>query len=38
MPDVMSYLPYIWPAYIAFLIAVISPGPANLAIIGTAIS
>jgi threonine efflux protein len=38
MPDLLSYLPYIWPAYIAFLIAVLSPGPANFAIIGTAIS
>lgn len=38
MPDVFSYLPYIWPAYVAYLIAVLSPGPANFAIIGAAIS
>lgn len=38
MSGVFSYLPYIWPAYFAYLIAVISPGPANFAIIGTAIS
>ncbi|KQQ70475.1 amino acid transporter [Rhizobium sp. Leaf321] len=38
MPDVFAYLPYIWPAYLAYLIAVLSPGPANFAIIGMAIS
>ncbi|AXV16739.1 amino acid transporter [Neorhizobium sp. SOG26] len=38
MPDVFVYLPHIWPAYVAFLIAVLSPGPANFAIMGTAIS
>lgn len=36
MTEVMSYLPMIWPAYVAYLIAVMSPGPAILAIIGTA--
>ncbi|MGE7369519.1 LysE family translocator [Neorhizobium sp. NPDC001467] len=38
MPDIFSFLSLIWPAYIAYLIAVLSPGPANFAIIGTAIS
>lgn len=38
MPDVSSYLPVIWPAYMAYLITVLSPGPANFAIMGTAIS
>lgn len=38
MPDAFSYLPYIWPAYVAYLLAVISPGPANFAIMGAAIS
>jgi threonine/homoserine/homoserine lactone efflux protein len=38
MPDVLSYLPYMWPAYIAYVINVASPGPANFAIIGTSIS
>lgn len=38
MPDLMTYLPYMWPAYIAYLINVVSPGPANFAIIGVAIS
>jgi threonine efflux protein len=38
MQDLLSYLPYIWPAYVAYLIAVISPGPANFAIMGAAIS
>ncbi|AYD02928.1 LysE family translocator [Neorhizobium sp. NCHU2750] len=38
MPDISSYLPYIWPAYLAYLITVLSPGPANLAIMTTAIS
>ncbi|MGK9051612.1 LysE family translocator [Neorhizobium petrolearium] len=38
MPDVLSYLPYMWPAYVAYLINVASPGPANFAIIGASIS
>ena len=38
MSDTLSYLPYIWPAYIAYLINVAAPGPANFAIIGTSIS
>lgn len=38
MPDVLSYLPYMWPAYVAYVINVASPGPANFAIIGTSIS
>jgi threonine/homoserine/homoserine lactone efflux protein len=38
MSGVFVYLPHIWPAYIAFLIAVLSPGPATFAIMGTAIS
>jgi threonine efflux protein len=38
MPDISTYLPYIWPAYMAYLITVLSPGPANLAIMTTAIS
>lgn len=38
MPDVLSYLPYIWPAYMAYLVTILSPGPANLAIMTTAIS
>jgi threonine efflux protein len=38
MADVSTYLPYIWPAYMAYLITVLSPGPANLAIMTTAIS
>lgn len=38
MSDALSYLPYIWPAYLAYIINVASPGPANFAIIGTSIS
>jgi threonine/homoserine/homoserine lactone efflux protein len=38
MEEIMSHLPSIWPAYIAYLIAVLSPGPAVFAIIGTAIA
>ncbi|RWX75056.1 LysE family translocator [Neorhizobium lilium] len=38
MPEVFSYLPYMWPAYVIYLINVASPGPANFAIIGAAIS
>lgn len=36
MQEIISYLPMIWPAYVAYLIAVVSPGPAILAIISTA--
>jgi threonine/homoserine/homoserine lactone efflux protein len=38
MSEALGYLPYMWPAYLAYLINVVSPGPANFAIIGTAIS
>lgn len=38
MSDALSYLPYMWPAYLAYIINVASPGPANFAIIGTSIS
>jgi threonine efflux protein len=38
MTDVLNYLPYIWPAYMAYLVTILSPGPANLAIMTTAIS
>ncbi|MGK6313384.1 LysE family translocator [Neorhizobium sp. DT-125] len=38
MPDVLSYLLYMWPAYVAYIINVASPGPANFAIIGASIS
>ncbi|MBW6424049.1 LysE family translocator [Rhizobium sp. XQZ8] len=36
--DILSYLPYMWPAYVAYIINVASPGPANFAIIGASIS
>ncbi|OOO22958.1 LysE family translocator [Agrobacterium pusense] len=38
MSDLSTYLDYIWPAYIAYLIALVTPGPANFAIMGAAIS
>ncbi|KKX27680.1 LysE family translocator [Rhizobium sp. LC145] len=38
MPEVFSFLPQMWPAYVAYLIAVVSPGPAVFAIIGTSIA
>jgi len=38
MADVIAYLPQIWPAYVAYLVAVLSPGPAVFTIIGTAIA
>ncbi|TDK34394.1 LysE family translocator [Rhizobium deserti] len=38
MPEALAYLPSMWPAYIAYIIAVASPGPAVFAIIGTSIS
>lgn len=38
MQDVLNNLPQIMAAYMVYLVAVLSPGPANLAIIGTSIS
>ena len=38
MQDILNNLPQIMAAYGVYLIAVLSPGPANLAIIGTSIS
>ncbi|MCJ8519891.1 threonine/homoserine/homoserine lactone efflux protein [Pseudorhizobium tarimense] len=38
MTEIFDYLPAMWPAYVAYLVAVISPGPAIFAIIGTAMS
>ncbi len=38
MHDTLSYLPSIMPAYIAYVIAVISPGPAILAIVATSMT
>lgn len=38
MHDALSYLPQILPAYIAYLIAVISPGPAIMAIVSTSMT
>jgi threonine/homoserine/homoserine lactone efflux protein len=38
MHDTLSYLPQIVPAYIAYLIAVISPGPAIMAIVSTSMT
>ncbi|ASW04679.1 LysE family translocator [Rhizobium sp. 11515TR] len=35
MHETFAYLPQILPAYIAYIVAVISPGPAIMAIIGT---
>lgn len=35
MHDTLSYLPQILPAYLAYIIAVISPGPAIMAIVST---
>ncbi|MGG7518284.1 LysE family translocator [Allorhizobium undicola] len=37
MSDIMQHLPQIGAAYMLYLVAVISPGPANIAIISTAI-
>jgi len=36
--EILSYLLHMWPAYVAYIINVASPGPANFAIIGTSIS
>lgn len=38
MTEILVYLPSVWPAYVAYLVAVLSPGPAVFAIIGTAIA
>lgn len=38
MSEALAYLPSMWPAYIAYIIAVVSPGPAVFAIIGNSIS
>lgn len=38
MTNLSTYLHYIWPAYVAYLIALITPGPANFAIMGASIS
>jgi threonine/homoserine/homoserine lactone efflux protein len=38
MHETLAYLPQILPAYIAYLVAVISPGPAIMAIIGTSMT
>ena len=38
MHETLAYLPQILPAYIAYLIAVASPGPAIMAIIGTSMT
>lgn len=38
MAEILSYLPHMWPAYVAYIINVASPGPANFAIIGMSIS
>lgn len=38
MSDLLVHLPQLAAAYLIYLIAVVSPGPANIAIIGTAIN
>jgi threonine/homoserine/homoserine lactone efflux protein len=38
MRETLSYLPQILPAYIAYIIAVISPGPAIMAIVSTSMT
>jgi len=38
MRETLAYLPQILPAYIAYIIAVVSPGPAIMAIIGTSMT
>jgi threonine/homoserine/homoserine lactone efflux protein len=38
MHDTLAYLPQILPAYIAYIVAVVSPGPAIMAIIGTSMT
>ncbi len=37
MSDLLSHLPQVAAAYMIYMVAVASPGPANMAIIGTAI-
>ena len=38
MHEALAYLPQILPAYIAYIIAVVSPGPAIMAIIATSMT
>ncbi|RDJ09717.1 LysE family translocator [Rhizobium grahamii] len=38
MREILTYLPQILPAYVAYLIAVISPGPAIMAIVSTSMT
>lgn len=38
MREALAYLPQILPAYLAYIIAVVSPGPAIMAIIGTSMT
>ncbi|NLR99380.1 LysE family translocator [Rhizobium sp. P38BS-XIX] len=38
MREALAYLPQILPAYIAYIVAVVSPGPAIMAIIGTSMT
>ncbi len=38
MRETLAYLPQILPAYIAYIVAVVSPGPAIMAIIGTSMT
>ena len=38
MHEILTYLPQILPAYVAYLIAVISPGPAIMAIVSTSMT
>ena len=38
MHEALAYLPQILPAYVAYLIAVISPGPAIMAIVSTSMT
>ena len=35
MHEALAYLPQILPAYLAYLVAVVSPGPAIMAIVST---
>ena len=38
MHEILTYLPQVLPAYVAYLIAVISPGPAIMAIVSTSMT
>jgi threonine efflux protein len=38
MHEALAYLPQILPAYVAYLIAVVSPGPAIMAIVSTSMT